>query len=163
MLHEGSLKVLRGLHVLLAAAVRTTVHALLVYALFLLITSVPTVVFPINLRAVLLALLLVPLGGLLIWVFLMSRAAYDISLEIRVFENDRSYREQMARLVMPVALMLGSVVLLSLIVSRPIHSGWLFGEEPLLGLALGYFLAPLLIRRRVLARFLERTTACGDR
>lgn len=155
MVAESLLKRARGLELVLAAAVRATVHATLVAALLTLVGWVPTVIFPMNLRSIFLSLLLVPLCVFLIWILLLTRAARDISLKTPFSEDNHSYEERMSRIVMPVAFVLGGLVLLSLIASRPIHLGWLFGEEPLLGLALGYLVAPLLIRRRVLARLLE--------
>lgn len=155
MVAGSLLKRSRGFELVLAAAVRATVHATLVAALLTLVGWVPTVILPMNLRSVFLSLLLVPLCVFLIWILLLTRAARDISLKTPFSEDNHSYQERMSRIVMPVAFVLGGLVLLSLIVSRPMHLGWLLGEEPLFSLALGYFLAPLLIRKRVLARLLE--------
>ncbi|MGH7407793.1 MAG: hypothetical protein ACREKF_07275 [Candidatus Methylomirabilales bacterium] len=155
MLDEKYLKVLAGFSLVLVAAVRATVHAALVAALFALTGGLLGLILTMNLRSFLLSLLIAPLGVLLIWIILLIPAGRDISLGTFLSELDDSSQELSRKLETPVAVTLAGFILLWLFFSRSVEAGWLFGQEPLFGLAIGFLLAPILIQKELLRRLIR--------
>ena len=155
MLDEKYLKVLAGFCLVLVAAVRATVHAALVAALFALTGGLLGLILTMNLRSFFLSLLIAPLGVLLIWIILLIPAGRDISLGTFLSELDDSSQELSRKLETPVAVTLAGFILLWLFFSRSVEAGWLFGQEPLFGLAIGFLLAPILIEKELLRRLIR--------
>jgi len=155
MLDEKHLKVLAGFYPVLVAAVRATVHAALVAAFFALAGGLLGLILSMNLRSFLLSLLVAPLCVLLIWIILLIPAGRDIALGTSLSELDDSSQELSRKLETPVAVSLGGLILLWLFFSRSVEAGWLFGQEPLFGLAIGYLLAPILIEKELLRRLIR--------
>ena len=157
MLHERSLKVLARFHAVLVATVRATVHAALVAALLAFVGGLLGLVLSMkmNMISLLLSLLIAPICVLLIWIILLIWGARDISLRTFPSELDHCSQELSRKLLTPLALSLGALILIWQLFSRSLDSGWLLGEEPLFGLAVGYFLAPILVRKEFLHRLMK--------
>ncbi|MCI0369785.1 MAG: hypothetical protein L0214_00020 [candidate division NC10 bacterium] len=155
MLDEKYLKLLAGFYLVLIAAVRATIHAALFAALVAFAGGLLGLILSMKLRSLLLSLLIAPLCVLLIWIILLIPAGRAIALGTFLSELDDSSQELSRKLVTPVAFSLGGLILLQLLFSRHVGPGWLFGQEPLFGLAIGYFLAPFLIQKELLQRLIR--------
>jgi len=155
MLDEKYLKALGGFTLGLLAAVRATVHAALVASLFALAGGLLGVVLTMNVKPFLLSLLIAPVSVLLIGIILVIPAGRDISLGTFVSDLEDSSQELYRKLETPVAVTLAGFILLWLFLSRSVEAGWLFGQEPFFGLAVGYLLTPILIEKALLQRLIR--------
>ncbi len=142
------LRVIKGFNVMVITGARATVHAILVAALFVFASELMRTILSLDLKSFLLWLLMATVFAFLFGVLLLIHGAREVLFITLLSESNQSSRELSERVLTPIAFALGSLLLGSLLVSRPGGLRWL-------GLAIGYFLAPTLIRKRLLARLLE--------
>ncbi len=144
------LKVMNGFVAVVSAGARATVYAVLAALLLFYAGILLRAIFLLDLKSLLLWLLFVPFLGFLFWIMLLRHSATEIMEESLLQEADQSSRELFDKVLTPTAFTLGFVLLFWLLVSRRFESWWFVVE-----LVIGYFLAPTLIRKRLLARLLE--------
>ena len=149
------LKAIKGFNVVVIAGAQATVHAILVAALFMLVRGFVGTILYLDLKSLSLLLLIAILFSFLFGIMLLMDGAREILFRTLLSESNQYSQELYDRVLTPIAFALGCILLFWLLVLRPVEFWRLLSGEPLLGLAIGYFLAPTLIRRRLLARILE--------
>lgn len=148
-------KVMLHSAIVLVAAARVTVHAVLMVLLVTFASALVKLILWRDVKNLFILVLFTPLLVFLFWMVLVKTGAGEVFLETPLKESDQGMQGHVRRVLTPIAFALGGLVLFWILMSRPVDFRSLSGEEPLLALAVGYFVAPLLIRKRVLARFLE--------
>ena len=143
-------KGLRRVRVVPVALVRVTVHATPVAALLAIVNVVLGLIFSVPPNSLLLRVLILPLAVYVAWVVSVRAGAGELFLEAPL-------QADMDGMLSPIAFALAGLLLVLLFRSPSVNLGWLVGGSRflLLSLALGYFVAPLLIRKGLLARLVE--------
>lgn len=153
---EAFLRSVSRFFVIVAVAARVSAYAVSVAALWLVLRDLIEALALLKFESLLVWFLLVVICGFSVGVVLLIEGTHDAFLRTSFAEATQADRELAERVLTPIAFSLGSLILFWLLSSQPIDIARLLRQQDLrLALALGYLLAPTLIRTRLLAKCLE--------